>query len=83
MKQVSYSRAALRALRKMPKDSAERIMAKIDQYAADPKSQANNVKGLQGRDGIRLRVGDWRVIMRDAEVLAVLEIGPRGSVYEA
>lgn len=58
-------------------------MAKIDQYAADPASQANNVKTLQGREGIRLRVGDWRVIMCDGEVLAVLEIGPRGSVYEA
>ena len=58
-------------------------MAKVDQYAADPASQANNVKALQGREGIRLRVGDWRVIMRDGEVLAVLEIGPRGSIYVA
>lgn len=58
-------------------------MGKVDQYAADPASQANNVKALQGREGIRLRVGDWRVIMRDGEVLAVLEIGSRGSIYEA
>ncbi len=58
-------------------------MGKVDQYAADPASQANNVKALQGREGVRLRVGDWRVIMRDGEVLAVLEIGPRGSIYEA
>lgn len=82
MKPVSYSRSALKTLRKMPRDTAERIMGKVDQYAADPASQANNVKALQGRDGIRLRVGDWRVIMRDGEVLAVLEIGPRGSIYE-
>ncbi len=58
-------------------------MGKVDQYAADPASQANNVKALQVREGIRLRVGDWRVIMRDGEVLAVLEIGSRGSIYEA
>ena len=82
MKPISYSRSALKTLRKMPRDTAERIMGKVDQYAADPASQANNVKALQGRDGIRLRVGDWRVIMRDGEVLAVLEIGPRGSIYE-
>lgn len=82
VKPVSYSRSALKALRKMPRDTAERIMSKVDQYAADPASQANNVKALQGRDGVRLRVGDWRVIMRDGEVLAVLEIGPRGSIYE-
>ena len=83
MKPVSYSRSALKTLRKMPRDTAERIMAKVEQYAADPASQANNVKALQGREGIRLRVGDWRVIKRDGEVLAVLEIGPRGSIYEA
>ncbi len=82
MKAVSYTRSALKVLRKMPRDTAVRIMAKVDQYAVDPASQANNVRALQGREGIRLRVGDWRVIMRDGEVLAVLEIGPRGSIYE-
>ena len=83
MKPVSYSRSAIKTLRRMPKGTAGRIMAKVEHYAADPASQANNVTALQGREGIRLRVGDWRVIMRDGEVLAVLEIGPRGSVYEA
>ncbi|WP_035097604.1 hypothetical protein [Devosia sp. LC5] len=38
--------------------------------------------GHLGRPGIRLRVGDWRVIMEDGVVLEVLEIGPRGGVYE-
>jgi len=57
-------------------------MGKIEAYATDPTSQANNVKALQGRDGIRLRVGDWRVIMRDDEVLDVLDIGPRGGIYD-
>ena len=51
-------------------------------YAADPQSQANNVTALVGREGIRLRVGDWRVIMHDGEVLDVLKIGPRGGVYD-
>ena len=36
---------------------------------------------LQGRPGIRLRVGDYRVIMLDGEVLDILDIGPRGSIY--
>jgi mRNA interferase RelE/StbE len=67
----------------MPADTAQRIIAKIEQYAEEPESQANNVTALKGREGIRLRVGDWRVIMNDdGDVLAVLEIGPRGSVYE-
>ncbi len=81
MKQIAYTKDALKALRKMPANTAERIKAKIEAYAADPVSQANNVKALQGRSGIRLRVGDWRVIMEDGVVLAVLEIGPRGGIY--
>jgi mRNA interferase RelE/StbE len=67
----------------MPADTAQRIIAKIEQYAQEPETQANNVTALKGQEGIRLRVGDWRVIMNDdGVVLAVLEIGPRGSVYE-
>lgn len=83
MRAISYTRQALKALRRMPADTAQRIIAKIEQYAQEPETQANNVTALKGREGIRLRVGDWRVIMNeDGVVLAVLEIGPRGRVYE-
>lgn len=82
MRSITYTRAALKALRKMPADVAERIMKKVEQYAADPASQVNNVTAIKGREGVRLRVGDWRVIMNDeGVVLAVLDIGPRGSIY--
>ena len=40
----------------------KRIVAKIRQVAADPYSPNRNVTKLQGRDGYRLRVGDWRII---------------------
>lgn len=83
MKDVTYKPAALKALRKMPANTAMRIRNKISAYAADPDSQANNVKALKGRKGIRLRVGDWRVIMDDnGDVLDVLKIGPRGGIYD-
>lgn len=82
MKQIAYRKEALKALRRMPANTAERIRSKIEAYATDPASQANNVKALQGRPGIRLRVGAWRVIMEDGVVLDVLEIGPRGGVYD-
>lgn len=81
MKPISYTKDALRALRRMPANTAQRIRGKIEAYASDPASQANNVKPLRGRDCIRLRVGGWRIIMQDGTVLDVLEIGPRGSVY--
>lgn len=64
----------------MPRNESKRIEEKVAQYAADPAALANNVKALKGREGIRLRVGDWRVIMKDqGEVLA---IDPRGGVYD-
>lgn len=83
MKAIFYTKAATRALLRMPRPTAQTIRQKIEAYAADPASQANNVKALKGRDGIRLRVGDWRVIMDDqGNVLDVLEIGPHDSIYE-
>ena len=83
MKQISYTKAAIRALRRMPANTASLIRTKVEAYAQDPSAQANNVKSLKGRDGIRLRVGDWRVIMDDqGNVLAVLDIGPRGGIYD-
>lgn len=82
MKSITYTRLALKALRKMPADAANRIIGKIEQYAVEPTSQANNITALKGREGARLRVGDWRVIMNDEGiVLAILDIGPRGSIY--
>ncbi len=66
----------------MPANTADRIRSKVVQYAQEPESLANNVTSLKGRNGIRLRVGDWRVILDDGVVLAILEIGPRGGIYE-
>lgn len=83
MKQISYTKAAIRSLRRMPVNTARLIRSKIDAYVTDPASQGNNVKSPKGREGIRLRVGDWRVIMDDqGNVLAVLDIGSRGGVYD-
>ncbi|WP_432289243.1 type II toxin-antitoxin system RelE/ParE family toxin (plasmid) [Aminobacter sp. BA135] len=57
---------------------------KIEQYAENPASLANNVKTLQGMDGRRrLRVGDWRVIFSEAgDVIAIIYIAPRGGAYD-
>lgn len=82
VKPITYSRAAIKSLRRMPANISALIVSKIEQYASDPASLANKVTKLKGREGIRLRVGDWRVIMDDGVILDVLEVGPRGSVYD-
>ena len=82
MKRIDYSRAAVRTLARMPRDLADRIRDKIRGYADDPASQAANVPRLRGPDGfLRLRVGDWRVVMRDADTLEILHIATRGHAY--
>ena len=84
MKQVMFSKDALRTLRRIPSNVARTIRSKIDAYAADPASQAANVRALRGETGVlRLRVGDWRVLFtEDLVVIAVIRIAPRGSAYE-
>lgn len=82
--QIAYSRDALKTLARLPANVARLIRDKIEQYAADPASLANNVIQLKGGMGARrLRVGNWRVIFReDGVVMAIIKIGPRGGVYE-
>ena len=82
VRDIAYSRTALKALTRMPGNWRTRIRDKIRAYADDPASQANNVVSMKGQDRlVRLRVGDWRVIMRDGEVIHVLYVTSRGSAY--
>ncbi|WHA41959.1 type II toxin-antitoxin system RelE family toxin [Agrobacterium larrymoorei] len=82
MKKIAYSKSSIKVLRRLPANEAKRIISKIEQYASDPDSLANNVKALVGSPYIRLRVGDWRVIMDDnGNILEIVNIGPRGGIY--
>lgn len=82
MKEIVYSRAAVRTLASMPRNLADRVRDKIRAYATDPASQANHVTRLRGPNRLlRLRVGDWRVVMRDADRVEILHVASRGSAY--
>jgi mRNA interferase RelE/StbE len=73
-----------KALAKLPVNWQKRIVAKIREVAVNPYARNSNLTKLQGRDGYRLRVGDWRVIYElhdDCLVMMVLEVGPRGGIY--
>lgn len=82
MKRLVILPAAAKALRRHRSES-ERLLAKLEAYAADPATQANNVKALKGLTARRLRVGDFRIVFEetDAEIV-VTKIEPRGSVYD-
>lgn len=82
---VTYAKEALRSLRHMPRNHAQRIQQKIMLLAQDPYAHHNNVTKLQGREGYRLRVGDWRVIydiVDEQLVIHVVRIASRGSAYK-
>lgn len=80
---VEYTKHALRFLKRIPRPEAERIRIKVRQYAENPASLANNVRALAGYENtIRLRVGNWRVLMHETTVVTVVKIGPRGGVYD-
>lgn len=84
MYQIEYSKQSIRVLRRMPTNTAMLIRSRIETVAQDPFA-APGVKKLVGRDGYRLRVGDWRVLyFLDGQRLRVLvtEVGPRGGIYQ-
>lgn len=84
MRKVAYSKNATKALLKMPGNVSRLIRSKIEQYAGDPGSLANNIKPLTGLDDcLRLRVGDWRVVFSErGGVITIIKIAPRSGVYD-
>jgi mRNA interferase RelE/StbE len=84
MYKVATTQSFAKSLARLPLNWQKRIVGKIREVAIDPYAKRNNVTKLQGRDGYRLRVGDWRVIyeLHDERLeLWALEVGARGGIY--
>ena len=65
---------------KLTPDLRKRIDTRLNQYAADG---SGDIKRLKGRAGVRLRVGDWRVIFYEEKAaIVVVAVGHRRDVYE-
>ncbi|MGA2543368.1 MAG: type II toxin-antitoxin system RelE/ParE family toxin [Verrucomicrobiota bacterium] len=67
----------------LPDDIANRVLARLAALETNPRPP--NVKKLKGRDGWRIRIGDYRIIYDiDDPTLQVLVItvGPRREVYQ-
>jgi mRNA interferase RelE/StbE len=61
---------------------ASRITGKIESYTREPDSLANMVITMSTGHR-RLRIGDFRVIFRETTTeIDVLDIGPRGGIYD-
>lgn len=75
--------AALRALRKIDHRDRKRVQGAIALLGEDPRPPA--ATRLRGRDGLRVRVGDYRIIYTVDDgvlVVVVVTLGHRREVYD-
>ena len=83
MYKIEYTHTAAKALKKAPAETAKRLIAAIEGLASAPYA-TTGVKKLTGREGYRLRVGDWRILYtvhNDILIILVLDIGNRKEIY--
>ena len=75
MKQIAFTHAAAKQLDALPVQPRTAIFEAICELAISGKG---DVKALQGRDGYRLRVGQYRVLFdTDATTILAITIGRR------
>ena len=80
---ILLSKKAQKQLDKLSDNIAEPILSAIAQLENNPKP--NGCKKLKGRDGYRIRTGDYRIIYNifDNElIIDVINLGHRKSIYE-
>lgn len=82
---VEFTKQAAKSLRKLPANAAPLIIKKIKELANDPFSPQLDIEKMQGRDGYRLRVGNWRIIyelFQHQLLIVMIKIGDRKEVYK-
>lgn len=79
MKNIRYSKQAIKTINAMDRPTKLRIKTAVE------KLPDGDVKPLKGtKDSFRIRVGNWRILfsyMSQDEVL-IEKIAPRGEVYK-
>ena len=78
---IEFRPAALRELRNIDRSAQPRIQGAIALLAQDPRPPAS--RPLRGREGYRLRVGDYRIIYTIDDgmlLIVVVTIGHRREV---
>ena len=82
---VEWATKAIRDMRRLPAQDRERVIAKVQQYADDPASLANQVTKLTGSEYMRMRVGNYRVLFSNeygkVTIMVVLRVRHRREAY--
>lgn len=80
---ITLSKTAEKQLDKLSDHIAEPILEAIENLQENPRP--NGCKKLKGRDGYRIRIGNYRVIydIFDQQLIVdVITIGHRKDIYE-
>ena len=78
MFKIIYSKKAEKFLKRQDKITQKRLVTAISQLPL-----AGDIKRLQGTNGYRLRVGDFRVLFDvNGVIIDIIEIGSRGQIYK-
>lgn len=80
--QVAILRRAVRELAQLPQKDKLRVVADVEALGSNPRPQGS--KKLTGRDGYRIRSGDYRVVYEINDLLrsvTVLHVGHRKDIY--
>lgn len=81
--QIELRPAAVRALKRIDHQDRDRIRGAISLLGENPRPPG--AKALKGRPGLRVRVGDYRIIYtvdNDILIVTVITLGHRREVYE-
>jgi mRNA interferase RelE/StbE len=80
VKQIAFTSAAGRQWRKLTDATRAQIDAKLTIFA---DTGAGDVKTLKGAAGMRLRIGDWRVVFTvQGDIIMVHAVGHRRDIYD-
>lgn len=80
---LNFSKRAFKELAKINEPFYSNIKFAIINLTENPRPQG--YKKLKGRDGYRIRVGDYRIIYEifDSElVIDIIDLGHRKNIYE-
>ncbi len=78
MFQIIYSKKAKKFLEKQNRSTQLRILSAIAKLPQD-----GDIKKLQGQNGYRLRIGNFRVLFDiNGVIIDIIDIGNRGQIYK-
>jgi len=80
MKPILFTPAGARQWAKLAVQVRQRVDSRLSEFAVSGKG---DVKKLKGRQGSRLRVGDWRVIFYEEDgSIIIVAVGHRREIYD-